>query len=78
MLNGPLQQAFGQIKSRLPGECLHCRWLLLCRGGCPKDRVRDQRDRGLSHFCASYKMFFDHADARFRELASEWTARKKR
>jgi uncharacterized protein len=66
------QGEFGARKAALPGQCAECPWLDRCRGGCPKDRVRDPRDRGLSHFCDAYKIFFAHADAEFKKLAASW------
>jgi uncharacterized protein len=72
MLNSARQREFGRRKAALPGKCRACRWLPLCRGGCPKDRMRDPRDAGLNHFCRAYEMFFEHADPRLRELAEKW------
>jgi len=72
LLNSKKQDAFGKVKVQLPQECLTCPWLKHCWGGCPKDRLRDPRDRGSNHFCRSYQMFFEHADARLRELARVW------
>jgi uncharacterized protein len=72
MLNSPLQKKFGSIKSNRPSACAACPWLKRCWGGCPKDRNADPRDRGVSHFCRSYIIFFEHADQRLRLLAEEW------
>ena len=72
LLNSRKQDEFGKIKVHLPKECLNCPWLKYCWGGCPKDRIRDPRDRGSNHFCQSYKMFFQHADSRLKKLANEW------
>jgi len=72
MLNSARQNEFGRIKADLPEACPACEWLRFCRGGCTKDRLRDPSDRGLNHFCQSYKTFFAHADARMRKLAAEW------
>lgn len=72
MLNSQRQREFGMKKSVLPGPCRECGWLVNCRGGCPKDRLRDSRDQGLSHFCESYKMLFAHADAQLKALAEDW------
>ena len=66
------QREFGALKAALPAPCAECPWLARCRGGCPKDRVRDPRDRGVSHFCGAYRMFFEHADAELVKLASSW------
>ncbi len=72
LLNSPRQFNFGQIKTVLPSECLNCPWLPYCWGGCPKDRLRDPRDKGSNHFCKSYKMFFEYADQRLTQLANQW------
>jgi uncharacterized protein len=72
MLNSARQKEFGAAKADLPPLCRNCEWKRLCRGGCPKDRRRDPRDAGLSHFCAGYKRFFAHADTHFKSLAKSW------
>ena len=72
MLNSRKQEQFGKIKSKYPMKCQRCRWLNYCFGGCPKDRIRDPEDKGISHFCKAYKMFFEHADSRLKELAADW------
>lgn len=66
------QRAFGRGKAKLAASCAACPWLMLCRGGCIKDRVRDPRDSGLSHFCNAYRMFFEHANAGLKKLTAEW------
>ena len=78
MLNAPSQYDFGRAKADLPEDCTECPWLFLCRGGCPKDRIRDPRDRGRNHFCESFKMFFKHADARLKEMAENWKREQTR
>jgi len=77
MLNSKRQGEFGAIKRNRPPECAECPWLRHCWGGCPKDRAGDPRDRGSNHFCLSYKMFFEHADAEFRRMAQEWKNRQR-
>ncbi len=72
MLNSERQTQFGLMKAKLPRECLNCPWVRYCRGGCTKDRIKDPRDRELNHFCASYKMFFEHAHPRMSRLAENW------
>lgn len=72
MLNSQRQKKFGQMKAALPNYCRKCSWLLYCKGGCTKDRVRDPRDQGLNHFCQSYKMFFEHADNHLKKMAENW------
>lgn len=75
MLNSHLQRKFGNRKAEAPAKCRSCRWYPFCRGGCPKDRLRDPRDRGLDHFCRAHEMFFAHADESLRALAEEWKKR---
>jgi len=78
LLNSPRQNRFGAIKAALPEACRECRWVDLCLGGCTKDRTRAKCDRGLSHFCEGYKLFFEHTDAFMRELAEKWLDRERR
>ncbi len=66
------QGEFGARKAVLPAPCAECAWLARCRGGCPKDRIRDPRDRGVSHFCEAYRIFFEYADSEFTKLAASW------
>lgn len=69
MLNSETQTQFGRMKSQFVNECRTCPWLSQCQGGCIKDRYRDPRDRGRSHFCEATKIFLSHADSTFKELA---------
>ena len=66
------QKEFGIRKAELPASCAACPWISPCRAGCPKDRLRDPRDGGTSHFCNAYRTFFEHADADLKELAAGW------
>jgi len=72
MLNSERHRCFGQRKKNLPDECSDCRWLNLCRGGCPKDRLQGQGAEALNHLCSAYQMFFEYSDERFRALADRW------
>ncbi len=72
MLNSDKQKKFGEMKLNVPEECKNCKWLQLCRGGCTKDRIKDPRDHNVSHFCESYKMFYEHADHEFKQLAQQF------
>jgi uncharacterized protein len=78
LFHDPRHVRFANRKAILPEECRACRWLALCRGGCP-------RQRGLPHsttagdgapqrsgFCAAYQRFFSHADPTLRMLAQRW------
>ena len=72
LLNSEKQNEFGLLKADFPKDCLECKWLKHCYGGCTKDRIKDPRDKGLDHFCTSHKMFFEHADKKMRQLADDW------
>jgi len=74
-----LKRRFARRKRDIPHKCLVCRYLDLCRGGCPKDRLAmpgaDSPDAKVeSYFCRAYKMLFDHALPTFRALADELRA----
>ncbi|MDD5075747.1 MAG: anaerobic sulfatase maturase [Sphaerochaetaceae bacterium] len=72
MLNGKRQQLFSRMKAKVPDKCLKCEWRPMCHGGCTKDRLRDPRDKRMSHFCESYKMFHAYSSKRFIEIAKEF------
>ncbi len=72
LLNSPLQNMFGAEKLKRPLECETCKWLNHCYGGCPKDRSGNPETGGSNQFCQSYKMFFEHADTKLREMADAW------
>ena len=72
MLNSDKQEEFSACKGALAPECVDCQWLAYCQGGCTKDRQFDPRKKKLNLLCDAFKMFFDHADERFRTLAEEW------
>ncbi|MCX5772685.1 MAG: anaerobic sulfatase maturase, partial [Candidatus Hydrogenedentes bacterium] len=78
MLNGPRQKAFGMKKATLPPQCQACPWLVQCRGGCLKERLRVPCPDGVNYLCRAYKMFFEHTDAHYRELVRQWQLRQAR
>jgi uncharacterized protein len=68
----PRKRTFGEDKRQIANKCLVCRYLDVCRGGCPKDRL--VRGRGLaaeSWFCEGYKMFFDRALGHLKGMAAK-------
>lgn len=72
MLNSEKQLRFGRRKAYLPGACANCQWLGYCMGGCPKDRPRGLGKDKRNHLCSAYRIFFEYADDRFRNLAESW------
>jgi uncharacterized protein len=71
-LNSIPQRDFGRRKALLPDKCTQCEWGRLCRGGCPKDRMRNPADRSVNYLCEGYRAFFAYADPVFRKLIEEW------
>ena len=76
LLNSEEMTSFGMQKTKLPENCLSCKWKFYCYGGCVKDRVRDQRDEGNNHFCIAYKMFLQHADPFMKSMAADYHRQK--
>jgi len=57
------QIAFGNEKQNsLPAQCLDCRYLNLCNGECPKNRILTTKDGepGLNYLCTGLKRYFKH------------------
>jgi len=65
------KRIFARTKSKLANQCLACRHLDICRGGCMKDRVAADDYHCTSYFCQSYKRFFDHSLPQFKQLAAK-------
>jgi uncharacterized protein len=66
------QKDFGRAKaSGLPRVCRDCRFLFVCNGECPKNRVLDAPDGkpGLNWLCEGLKAFFEHTEKPMRLMA---------
>jgi len=76
LADDPAQVRFGEAKRELPGACHACDWLMLCRGGCPRQRFGTDAEgkRGLNYLCAGYRKFFEHTDDPMREMAAHLRA----
>jgi uncharacterized protein len=75
LLDDPRQKAFGQAKfDTLPQYCRQCSVLVMCHGGCPKDRFLRTPDGegGLNYLCAGYQRFFTHCQPFVAEVAALW------
>ena len=54
----------------LPEACRSCPWLLLCRGGCRRDRdLRLDGQLQPCQWCEGYRLFFEQCGARLQRLA---------
>ena len=67
---------FNRAKQKLPSQCLVCRYLDICRGGCQKDSAAlgENWAGKPSYFCDAYKKFFDHSMPKFLKLAADFNA----
>lgn len=78
LFNSPVKYRFSRLKRQLHNKCSVCRYLDICRGGCPKDRIALKDDfRQPTFLCDGYKMFFDHALPRLREIINTHIAGQK-
>ena len=74
MMFSDQQLRFGQAKrDSLPRQCQECRFLRLCNGECPKNRIATDRygNPGLNYLCAGYHAFFRHAEPYMEFMANE-------
>jgi len=65
LVDAPVQRRFANEKrDRLPAQCRSCSWLMVCNGGCPKDRfaLADDGEPGLNYLCSGLRQFFAHAE----------------
>ena len=70
LAGGETKRKFNRRKMEIDNKCLVCRYLDICRGGCPKDRAMlTGTHKAPSYFCEGYKIFFDHALPRLRAIA---------
>ena len=71
LVNAPIQRRFGDNKrDRLPAQCRSCSWLMVCNGGCPKDRfaLAANGEPGLNYLCSGLKQFFAHAQKPLQQV----------
>ena len=65
------QRRFGFAKSEmLPQFCRECKYLSLCNGECPKNRMirTSSGDLGLNYLCSGLRKFWEHIDPYKREI----------
>ena len=75
---GERKRRFARAKQNLPGKCLTCRHLDVCRGGCMKDKnATDPNWTKETYFCRSYKRFFDYTMPKFMQIAARLAADSK-
>ena len=75
LIDSQAQRAFGKAKlESLPRYCRECEVMMMCHGGCPKNRFIQTPDgeQGLNYLCPGYKRFFSHALPFVKEVARQW------
>ena len=68
------QIRFGNDKyDRLPLQCQECKYLTLCNGECPKNRIAtaDNGEYGLNYLCPGLKRYFEHVSTYMQFMANE-------
>lgn len=72
LADSPMKRDFSRKKTEIDNKCLVCRFLDVCRGGCPKDRaVLSGTHKAPSYFCEGYKLFFSHALPQLQAIAQK-------
>lgn len=64
-------RAFGAAKrDALPTKCRQCRYLHLCHGECPKNRIVHAQGGMLNYLCEGYFAYFDHTAPYMQRMAN--------
>ena|ERR1035437_808021 len=73
MMLSPEQIEFGNDKRRkLSTDCLQCRFLKLCNGECPKNRIVKRTDSSAHNYlCKGLKHYFNHVEPYMKYMANE-------
>ena len=62
MLRNTAAEAFVKPSAEAAQKCRSCRWRLLCRGGCRREReCSEDGSLGPNYFCSAYSGFLDYA-----------------
>ena len=64
MCEGETARKFLEESAKLPEECRDCRYYVLCRNGC-----RRERSEGKHIYCQSYQMFFSNREKELEQAA---------
>ncbi|WML41441.1 anaerobic sulfatase maturase [Neobacillus sp. OS1-2] len=69
-INNELMEEFLAKKPALPAQCQSCKFLQLCHGGCPRNRIGENNQLVVEYFCQSYKQLYRYAHERMLEVAT--------
>lgn len=57
----------------IPDACKQCKWFLLCKNGCKRNRENGLGKPGSKNkYCEAYKEFFDYAYSRFLKVMNKF------
>ena len=79
MMLSDRQMSFGKDKfDTLPRQCRRCKYLNLCNGECPKNRIAisDDGEEGLNYLCEGLFRFFEHVQPYMEFMAAELCAER--
>jgi uncharacterized protein len=71
LVDAPIQRRFGDDKrDHLHTQCYSCSWLMVCNGGCPKNRfaLAEDGEPGINYLCSGLRKFFAHAEKPLRKI----------
>ena len=68
----PVAAEFAKASLQTDPSCRDCKWYVLCRGGCRRDREPVVNNvPALNKWCSCYKELFDYAFPRMQEMAKK-------
>lgn len=70
ILSSPKMNLFQSMKPTLPASCESCKYLSLCHGGCPRNRMTNNGEIGVDYFCSSFIQVYEYAHDRMLKLAN--------
>ena len=63
------ESGFTALSKPLPEDCKNCRWLMLCRNGCRRNREPlGEGNDGKNYFCSAYRGFLEYAAPKLQEV----------
>lgn len=70
MMKSRAAEKFVEVSLEVPEKCRKCRYYLICRGGCRRDREAADGSIGLNYLCPAYEKFFEYALPKLEEVAA--------
>ncbi|MDD6442197.1 MAG: anaerobic sulfatase maturase [bacterium] len=73
------KSSFIEQSKPIPEECLKCKWIMLCRNGCRRNReLMGDGTIGKNYFCSAYYNFLEYAAPKLMELYRLLVLRSKK